>query len=240
MNILISGQKWFGRQVLDLTLSLGHTVTAVSAPTGTPDRPDRLRSRAEHLGLPLITAGQLNHRTMPPGVDLIICAHSHDFIGRKTRQAATLGAIGYHPSLLPVHRGRDAIAWAIHNRERITGGTVFWLNDTVDGGPIAAQRHVFIRPGDTPRTLWERDLAPLGLELLRVTLTDLAAGRMTRIPQSQELATFEPALETPPLHRPDLPELGSGGWAGHTVITEESYIRAFIAGRGGRAAEHAT
>jgi hypothetical protein len=31
--------------------------------------------------------------------------------------------------------------------DAVTGGTVYWLNDAVDGGPIAAQEHVFIVPG---------------------------------------------------------------------------------------------
>lgn len=222
MNILLSGQKWFGRQVLDLVLDLGHSVVLVSAPTGTPERPDRLRTRAEHLGLPVLPAGTLTHRTMPDGVDLILCAHSHDFIGRRTRAKARLGALGYHPSLLPLHRGRDAVRWAIQQRDRVTGGTVFWLTDTVDGGPIAAQRHVLIRPDDTPDTLWRRDLAPLGLRLFRQVLTDLGRGVMVRVPQDHVLATWEPAFDAPPLHRPDLPELGNGGWAGLTVVAEPS------------------
>lgn len=221
MKILISGQKWFGRGVLDLCLQRGHTITHVAAPRGTPDRPDRLRTRAEHLGIPVIDAGTLNHHTMPDGIDLIICAHSHDFIGRRTRQKATLGAIGYHPSLLPLHRGRDAIKWAIHNRERITGGTVFWLTDTVDGGPIAQQKHALIRPEDTPRTLWERELAPLGLQLISQTLDDLERGILRRIPQDPTLATWEPSFDAPPLHRPDLLELGNGNWAGYTVVVTD-------------------
>lgn len=220
MRVVLSGQKWFGRQVLELLLSLGHEVVLVSAPLGTPDRPDRLRTRAEHLGLPTLIAGQLNHRTLPPDIDLIVCAHSHDFIGRRTRQRCRLGAIGYHPSLLPLHRGRDAVRWAIQQRDRVTGGTVFWLTDTVDGGPIAAQQHVLIRPEDTADTLWRRELAPLGLTLLRRVLTDLSAGRMVRVPQPHELATWEPALNPPPLYRPDLPELGNGGWAGLNLEAE--------------------
>lgn len=220
MKILLSGQRWFGREVLDLVLGLGHEVVLVSAPPGTPEHPDRLRTRAEHLDLPTIQAGRLTHHTMPDGVDLIICAHSHDFIGRRTRQKARLGAIGYHPSLLPLHRGRDAVRWAINLRERVTGGSVYWLTDLVDGGPIAAQQHVLIRPDDTPQTLWHRELSPLGLRLLGQVLSDLAEGRMVRAVQAHQLATWEPALDAVPLHRPDLPELGNGGWTGMTVIAE--------------------
>lgn len=36
---------------------------------------------------------------------------------------------------------------------------------TVDGGPIAAQDWCFIRPEDDARSLWSRELAPMGLRL---------------------------------------------------------------------------
>lgn len=138
-------------------------------------------------------------------VDLIVAAHCHDFIGRKTRLRATLGALGYHPSLLPRHRGRSAIEWAIRFGEPITGGTVYWMNDTVDGGPVAAQRHVQIRPRDTASVLWSRDLAPLGLELFAEVFSALDSGRRPSVPQDPSLATWEPALDgVPSLHRPDL------------------------------------
>ena len=148
MRVFLSGQRFFGQEVLRLLLSLGQEVVGVSAPLEDPrGRPDLLWKAAHREGLPLIRAGQLNAATMPDGVDLIVAAHSHDFIGQKTRLKTKLGAIGYHPSLLPLHRGRDAVYWALRLGERVTGGTVFWLNDTVDGGPIAAQGLVFCAAG---------------------------------------------------------------------------------------------
>jgi methionyl-tRNA formyltransferase len=207
LNILLSGQKRFGRDVLSLLHELGHNVVAVCAPTdnlGTVEE-DKLHFAAVQARHRIIPAGTLTHETVPDGIDLIMTAHSHDFIGRKTRLRAAIGAIGYHPSLLPVHRGRDAVRWAVRLRERITGGSVYWLNDTVDGGPIAAQEHVFIRPDDDARELWTRDLSPLGIKLFRKVLCDICAGKLVRIPQDHELATWEPAVTGQPrLFRPDL------------------------------------
>jgi len=76
---------------------------------------------------------------LPGGVDLILYAHSHDFIGAATRGKTRLGAMGYHPSLLPLHRGRDAVCWTLRMGDKVAGGSVYWLTDVVDGGPIAAQ-----------------------------------------------------------------------------------------------------
>lgn len=208
MNIYLCGQKYFGRLVLEMILGEGYPVVGVSAPTPTGDKIDRLWGLADLKQLPLLPAGQLNATTLPAGIDLIVCAHSHDYIGRKTRNRCKLGAIGYHPSLLPLHRGRDAVRWAVKLRERVTGGTVFWLNDTVDGGPIAAQRHAFIRPEWTAEELWRESLQSLGVDLLRKTLRDIANGVIVRVPQDHRLATWEPALDPPALYRPDLPQIG--------------------------------
>ena len=106
-----------------------------------------------------------------------------------------LGVLAYHPSLLPTHRGRDAVRWAIHMRERVTGGTVYWMDEGVDTGPVEDQDFCHILPGETPTELWRRALAPLGLRLLTETVARLAAGGQPRMtPQDARVATFEPAF----------------------------------------------
>jgi len=134
---------------------------------------------------------------VPLGVDLIVAAHCHCFITPGALAAARLGAIGYHPSLLPRHRGRDAIRWALHMHEQVTGGTVYWMNERADSGPIAAQGWCHIRPDDTPDALWRRELAPMGLRLIGEVLAEIAWGMITAVPQDEALATWEPAFTRP-------------------------------------------
>lgn len=203
LKIILAGQKRFGRDVFEILVEDGHEIAAVVCPI-TPDNPDKLWIAASNSETPIIKAGTLTAETCPD-CDLIVTAHSHDFIGRRTRMKAKLGAIGYHPSLLPLHRGRDAIRWTIRMRERVTGGSVYWLSETVDGGPIAAQKHVFVRPEDDHLELWIRELAPLGVRLLRGVVRDISVGRIVRQQQDHDLATWEPAISgAPRLFRPDL------------------------------------
>lgn len=199
MNILIAGQKWFGLAVFESLSKLdGVIVSAVCAPEG-----DRLSDKAESDGLKIIR--KLKAENMPGGVDLIVAAHSHDFIGEKTRLMARFGGIGYHPSLLPLHRGRDAVRWSIRMRERVTGGTVYRLSNKMDGGEILAQKHVFIRPDDTAEELWRRDLGPLGVEMITGVVAVFANhGYQHGVPQDEEIATWEPSIDRPPVFRPDL------------------------------------
>lgn len=222
MRIFLAGSKAFGAAVYKLLWNTGHEIAGVCSPPWASDgeRRDQLRVLAEDDRRPWMPSGTLTRHTLPDGIDLIIAAHSHDFIGKATRHRCRIGAIGYHPSLLPRHRGRAAVEWTIRMNDPIAGGSVYWLDDRTDGGPLAAQDYCFVRPGDTARELWERDLFPMGVRLIGRVLDDLEQNRLVQIPQDEALATWEPALDPPRLRRPDLPELGPGGHAGFTIIRE--------------------
>lgn len=205
MKVVLAGQKYFGAETFRALRGLpGVEIIACAAPFNL-EKPDRLWAQAELYRVPIIKAGTLNASTLPEGTDLIVAAHSHDFIGEKTRLRATYGGIGYHPSALPVHRGRDAVRWAIKMNDRITGGSVYRLSNRMDGGDILAQDFVFIRPDDDAETLWRRELAPLGVRLLAETVARIAReGHIPGKPQDEACATFEPSWERPPAYRPDL------------------------------------
>lgn len=213
MRVYLCGQKAFGAAAFEAIRRAGHEILGVSAPLWSesePDRPDRLRAAADLAHVPFMPAGMLAADRLPAGTDVIVAAHSHDFIGRGTRLRAKIGAIGYHPSLLPRHRGRDAIRWTIRLRDPVAGGTVYWLSDNVDAGDIAAQEWCWVRPDDTVDTLWRRELFPMGLRLIEQAIADLARGVRVAIPQDDAAATWEPSWSRPPLRRPDLLLLGDG------------------------------
>ncbi|TRL32279.1 formyltransferase family protein [Rhizobium straminoryzae] len=107
-------------------------------------------------------------------VDLLICANAFVFVPAWVRQQARY-AIGFHPSLLPLYRGKTSVADAIAAGERITGGTVYHLTDEMDAGPVAFQDGCFIHNGEQAPDLWRQALAPMGLELLIRAADHLAA-----------------------------------------------------------------
>ncbi len=129
------------------------------------------------------------------GTDLIVTAHSHARIGRDALAAAKLGGIGYHPSLLPRHRGIAAVEWTIREGDPIAGGSVYHLADRMDAGAIAAQEWIFVKKGETARELWERALAPLGQKLLGEVI-DYAKTHhaLPAKPQDEQFATNAPKL----------------------------------------------
>jgi methionyl-tRNA formyltransferase len=204
MKILLAGQRSFGAAVLQRLLDGGHELSVV-APQG-----DVLATTATRLGVRCSPLGSIQPSLLEAdGVELIIAAHSHDFIGKRSRTAARYGAIGYHPSLLPRHRGRDAIEWTIRMRDPIAGGSVYILTDNVDCGPVVVANWCHVRSGDTASSLWRRELFPMGVDLIEFAVLKIASmRRLVGSPQDSAVATWEPSLDSPPLYRPELPELG--------------------------------
>jgi phosphoribosylglycinamide formyltransferase 1 len=66
--------------------------------------------------------------------------------------------LNIHPSLLPSFPGLDAQRQALEHGDTVSGCTVHFVDNTLDGGPIIAQRTVPVMPGDTVETLSARIL----------------------------------------------------------------------------------
>jgi len=194
LRIVIVGHGWFAAQVLEDRLVLGDNVLVALPPT----EADRLATVASTSGIRVMPAPRwVGAECIPTGTDVILAAHAHAYIGADARKKARYGALGYHPSLLPRHRGIDAVRWTLRAGDAIAGGTVFWLDDGMDTGKIAAQEFCFVLPGDDAATLWRRDLAPLGLRLFRQTLELLNHGIVTARPQLEAAATLAPLVRKP-------------------------------------------
>ena len=66
--------------------------------------------------------------------------------------------LNIHPSLLPSFPGLDAQRQALEHGVKFTGCTVHFVDETLDGGPIIAQRVVPVLEGDTVESLSDRIL----------------------------------------------------------------------------------
>lgn len=224
MKIILCGQKSFGAAALEAIHEAGHDVVCAFTPPPVDGKADRTAVKADYLGVEVRHG--LRADNVPEHADLIVCAHSHDFVSRQTLQKTRLGGIGYHPSLLPRHRGRDAVKWTVYMRDAVAGGSVYWLSNQVDAGPVAAQQWCFVRPDDDASSLWSRELFPMGVSLLMKVLTDLSKGVMVMVPQDKHAATWEPSWERAPLFRPDLLRLAGPSTGAFSVVTMRDYANA--------------
>ncbi len=195
MKCALVGSRFFAASVFEaLRHEEGIEFTSIVAPAVD----DRLALAARAAG---IAVHVLENPKMVPGeaiaegTDLIIAAHTHARVSDDALARSRLGGIGYHPSLLPRHRGIAAVEWTILEGDVIAGGSVYHLADGWDAGAIAAQDWCFVNKGETARELWERALAPMGIDLLRkVVQIARVQGRLPASQQDPRFATRAPMI----------------------------------------------
>jgi methionyl-tRNA formyltransferase len=197
MRIVLIGQAAFGQKVLEALLNKGEQVAAVYMP---PDKQgskiDPLKESAQKQSIPVFQP----RRMRDPGVyekfveltpDLCIMAFVTDIVPASILNCPRLGTIQYHPSLLPRHRGRSSINWAIINGDTRTGITILWPDAGIDTGPILLQKEVDISPTDTVGSLYYDKLFPLGVDAIIESIDLIYKGEAPKIPQDESQATYE-------------------------------------------------
>ncbi len=201
MRILLIGQAAFGKKVLEAFLKKGEDVVAVYAP---PDRPggrsDPLKDAAVSRGIRVFQPQNYKddqvfagYRALEP--DLTVMAFVTDIIPERFFEVPGSGAINYHPSLLPRHRGASAINWAVIMGDTRTGLTIFWPDGGIDTGAILLQKEVDIGPNDTTGSLYFDHLFPVGVKAILESVELIKAGKAPRIPQDESVATYEPPCD---------------------------------------------
>lgn len=200
MKITLAGSRHFGVETLNMMRGHGIEVIRVVVADGE----DRLAAAARAAGIEVVVQEKpklITAAEIAPGTDLIVTAHSHALVSEGALKVSKHGGIGYHPSLLPRHRGIAAIEWTIKERDPIAGGTIYHLSERLDAGAIAAQDWVFVKKDETARELWERALAPLGLRLLAQVIDQAkTSGNVPSMPQDEQFATNAPRLEAEKPH----------------------------------------
>ena len=195
MNITLVGSKWFGSAVFEALREEGATIARVVVPAEDDRLADAARAARIDVHVPL-DPKLISAAAIAEGTDLIVTAHSHARVSAEALARSRLGGIGYHPSLLPRHRGIAAIEWTIKERDPIAGGSIYHLAERMDAGAIAAQEWCFVKKGESARDLWERALAPMGLRLIRrVFRYAKDHDRLPATPQDEQFATHAPLIE---------------------------------------------
>lgn len=196
MKCTMVGSRYFGASVFEALREDGVEIAQVVVPAAD----DRLAIAAQAAGVPVRVLD--NPKAVPAGAiadgtDLIVAAHTHARVSDEALARSRLGGIGYHPSLLPRHRGIAAVEWTILSGDPVAGGSVYHLAQGWDAGATAAQDWCFVEKGETARELWERALAPMGLELLKRVVRHAALhGELPAHPQDERFATKAPMIRS--------------------------------------------
>lgn len=117
------------------------------------DRPGaRVIGRAEEFGIPTFVFDpkaygskeeyerQIVQRLEEAGAELVCLAGYMRILGATMLGVCGGRIVNIHPSLLPAFRGKDAIGQAFDYGVKVFGVTIHWVDATLDGGRIIAQR----------------------------------------------------------------------------------------------------
>jgi methionyl-tRNA formyltransferase len=190
-----------GRDCLVAAAEAGAEVAAVVTLPG-PIDPSRsgqcsFDEIASELGAKLIETADVNSPATVEAVrgvdpDLIFIVGWSQLVMDEFIGLGRQGVFGMHPTLLPKHRGRAAIPWAILSGLAVTGVTLFEIVDgTADSGPIVGQIEVPLAPDETATTLYDKVTAA-HVDLVRRCVPPLLDGKAPRIEQDTRRASAWP------------------------------------------------
>ena len=201
MRIILIGQAPFGASTFEALLDAGEDVVAVYTPMEKPGtKPDPLKEaalakRIRNVEPKTYKDEQVFSEFARLRPDLVVLAFVTGIVPARYFSAAGNGAICYHPSILPRHRGASAVNWALIMGDKRTGLTIFWPDEGIDTGPILLQKEVDIGPQDTAGSLYFNRLFPMGVEAIVESVKLIREGKAQRIAQDDSQATYEPPCD---------------------------------------------
>jgi len=204
VNVAFLGTPDVAVPYLDGLVASGHdvrlVVTRQDRPSGrsAEPKPPPVKVRALEHGLtvaqPRTARGSgLAERLRGLDLDVLVVVAYGRILPRAVLDAARLGAVNVHFSLLPRYRGAAPVQWALARGETVTGVTIMRLDEGLDTGDMLVRRELAIEPGEHAPSL-QRRLVALGVGLLEEALAGLASGTLVGRPQDHARATLAPIL----------------------------------------------
>jgi len=227
MRVVFFGSPPIALPALNSLISSGHeiklVITQPDRPAGRGKKltPPAVKVFAENHGLPCIQPEKIRkdervlEQIKAAYPEVIVVVAYGQIIPASIIYYPPYKSLNIHFSLLPKYRGAAPVQWAILNGEKVTGVTIFQLNEKMDEGPILTQVETPILPRENAHEL-ETRLAHLGAKLLIDTLNNL--DRLVPKEQEHSQATYAPKLTK---------EQGKIDWQEQAVVIDRK-VRAFF------------
>lgn len=120
--------------------------------------------------------------------DLIFVVGLSQLVSKKIIELPTFGCVGFHPTALPLGRGRAPIAWIILDNCP-AAATYFRIAEGVDDGPIYTQVAFDVNSSDDALSITNKILTSSEVALDQ-WLPELVNGKVTCVEQNHTIATY--------------------------------------------------
>ena len=189
-----------GLKALIETQNVVGVVTQPDRPAGRGRqlKPSPVKVAAEAAGIPVYQPKSLRKKAAADPLrewnpDVIIVAAFGQILRPHVLDLPPHGCLNIHASLLPRWRGASPIQHAIMSGDAETGVCLMQMDVGLDTGPVFTCRATPISNDDTASTLHDR-LAEIGADLIRNSLDDILAGKLTAQPQDDDNFTYAPMI----------------------------------------------
>lgn len=164
--VLVSGEGTNLQALIDACADPGYGAAIVAV--GADRDGIRALDRAKRASIPTFTLKvkdfparddwdrELASETRKHAPDLVVCAGFMKLLGKSFLEAFKSRCVNTHPALLPSFPGMHGVRDALDYGVKVTGCTVFIVDEGVDAGPIIAQAVVPVEATDDEKSLHER------------------------------------------------------------------------------------
>jgi methionyl-tRNA formyltransferase len=214
LRIVFMGTPHFAEVSLRALASRHDVVAVFTRPDAASGRgrallPSAVKAAANELGIEVLQPVSLREDDHAAAIralcaDVIVVAAYGAILPVSTLQAAPLGAVNVHASLLPRWRGAAPVQRAILAGDTRTGVSIMRMEAGLDTGPFCLQATLDLDDLNAPEAT--DALAHLGARALLESLDAIADGSAVWTPQQESLVTYAEKISKADVAvGPDLP-----------------------------------
>lgn len=204
LRIAFMGTPDFAVAALKALHAAGHNIVAVYCqppkPAGRGHQVQKtpVHRAAEELGIEVRTPKSLRDPSEQKKfadlkLDVAVVAAYGLLLPQAILDAPKYGCINIHGSLLPRWRGAAPIQRALLAGDNETGITVMQMDAGMDTGAMLLKESIAITDKTNAHSLYDA-MAAIGARLIVRALSDLAAGKLKALPQTEEGVTLAAKL----------------------------------------------
>lgn len=198
MKIVFIGTPKFASIILEKLIENKYkpvlVITETDKPSGRKQEviPSEVKQTAEKNNISVIQPEKIKdaeEELKKINPDLIVLTAYGQIVPKSVLDIPRFGSINIHPSLLPKYRGASPVQSTILNGDKITGVTIYQMDEKMDHGAILMQRELEIKDNPTCEELKEI-LANFGANLLNETLPKIENQEIVPELQNEDEATY--------------------------------------------------
>lgn len=152
-----------------------------------------IKGYAETLNIPVQIINTPNNKSFRDylkslNIDIII-NQSQNILKKELLKIPKIGVLNRHNALLPRNRGRLTPFWVLKNREKETGVSIHFVEESLDSGEIIIQKKYTVNKKDTFNSLVKKNYEIASKAMIEA-IEFLEKGQKTFIPNDDSLATY--------------------------------------------------